>query len=919
MTILELSVASGHPLSVRRFNVSESVSSLFSVSVWARCLEADVDLEGILGKEASLHIVHGTVHVAGLGSRTWKGVCTHIEQVEGVSPQPGQKAESTYFLRIAPRAWLLTQRRGYRIYQHLSIPDIIDKLLSEWAITPVWKINRGSYPKLEYKVQYGESDYTFMSRLLEEAGIAFTLPDEAGSNLTFGDTLHQGPKRGGAAIHYVEEPSQSAEKEFVTNVRIAHEVRPGVHTIRDYDFRRPSFELFGPSARSPAPEDRYEQYHYQPASFLVEGAKGSGTPVADDRGTARNDQPFGKDRAERALLGRRMGKRQVAFDTNVPDVAPGSIFNIGQHPHPEVGEGTDLLMIELSIEGSPQDQWSISGRAVFTDMPHRPPLKTPKPRVNNVQSAVIVGPAGQEIHTDEFGRVRVQFPWDRQGKDDDGSTCWMRVHEGWGGAGYGWLNLPRVGHEVMVTFLEGDPDRPIVSGRLYNATHPVPYKLPDHKTVSTWKSDSSPGSNGFNEIKLEDLKSEELFYMQAEKNRRLLVKNDETLTVSHDRAKNVIAILTETVGGSRMQVTRAERHEMTNSDHVVLIKGNKKQLIRNNEDEVNQGFRRLLGGSDQDIVVRGVKRELDEWDLHSHVLGARRERVGRDQSMTVYQERHEKVKGTFAREAGKELHIVAGNKLVSEAPDVTMKGAGGFIRIDAVGVVISGTKVDINVSGSAGHGHGAHPREVVDAKPAQTRTSASWGAAEDKGHAGVDALREALIVKGKAGPDPTRTLDLIKMALSGDITTPHNGAVFWSGGKDVAGVVATQFAEARTAAGVPSARLEMTPGGSGLGAAVTSGADEWPGQIPAWLNISKRFALQASGDVHMIISYMPLSETAIFREEVKVLAANKKVTSINVWLMKKDAEGEYLKGPDGKHVLEQVTMSDVLKHPPKKP
>ena len=294
-----------------------------------------------------------------------------------------------------------------------------------------------------------------------------------------------------------------------------------------------------------------------------------------------------------------------------------------------------------------------------------------------VQTVKIVGPKSgdpttQEIHTDEFGRVRVQFPWDRQGKDDDGSTCWMRVNEGWGGAGYGWLNLPRVGHEVMVTFLEGDPDRPIVSGRLYNATHPVPYKLPDHKTVSTWKSDSSPGSNGFNEIKFEDMKGDELFFMQAEKNRRLLVKNDETLTVSHDRAKNVISVLTETVGGNRMQVTRNERHEMTNSDHVVLIKGNKKQLIRNNEDEVNQGFRKLLGGSDQDIVIRGVKRELDEWDLNTHVLGAKRERVGRDQSMTVYQERHEKVKGTFAREAGKELHIVAGDRLVGEAPDVTM-------------------------------------------------------------------------------------------------------------------------------------------------------------------------------------------------------------------------------------------------------
>ena len=719
MTILELSVASGHPLSVRRFTVSESVSSLFSVSVWARCLEADVDLEGILGKEASLHIVHGAVHVAGLGSRTWKGVCTHIEQVEGVSPQPGQKAESTYFLRIAPKAWLLTQRQGYRIYQHLSIPDIIDKLLAEWAITPVWKINRGSYPKLEYKVQYGESDYTFMSRLAEEAGIAFTFPDEGGTNITFGDKLHSGTKRGGAAIHYVEEPSQSAEKEFVTNVRIAHEVRPGVHTIRDYDFRRPSFELFGPSARSPAPEDRYEQYHYQPASFLVEGAKGSGTPVADDRGTARNEQPFGKERAERALLGRRMGKRQVAFDTNVPDVAPGSIFNIGQHPHPEVGEGTDLLMIELSIEGSPHDQWSISGRAVFTDMPHRPPLKTPKPRVNNVQSAVIVGPAGQEIHTDEFGRVRVQFPWDREGKNDDGSSCWIRVSQGWAGTGYGMIVLPRIGQEVLVGFLEGDPDAPIVVGRVFNATQLVPYKLPDHKTRSTWKSDTSPGGAGFNEIMFEDLKQRELVWMQAQKNLRKLVKNDETITIGHDRQKYVVNNETETTGVNRIEVTGVNRTEITDKDRTTFVGTDSLKMVWGDESEKTDGNMMLLVEKDQDIVIRKMKRERVEKDANLHVVGNRNERVDGTLSLTVDRNHHEKIVKNSALEAGEQIHFKAGSAMIIEATnDLTIKGPGGFIRIDSSGVTIRGTLVRINSGGSAGSGAGARPEEPEAAKVA---------------------------------------------------------------------------------------------------------------------------------------------------------------------------------------------------------
>ena len=238
MTILNLSVGSGEALSVRRFIVDEAISTLFNLRVWARTEASDVDLEGIVGQPASLDLTAGTKHVAGLGARSFHGVCHHAEQVHGVAPIAGQKAESTYLLHIAPKAWLLTQRRGNRIYQHLSIPDIVDKLLGEWGIQAVWQIHRGSYPKLEFKVQYGETDYAFMSRLVEEAGIAFTFPDAEKSNIVFGDELEKAKKRGGQAIPYVEEPNRASENEFVTNVHLSHEVRPGLTTARDYDFRK---------------------------------------------------------------------------------------------------------------------------------------------------------------------------------------------------------------------------------------------------------------------------------------------------------------------------------------------------------------------------------------------------------------------------------------------------------------------------------------------------------------------------------------------------------------------------------------------------------------------------------------------------------------------------------------------------------
>ena len=286
MSVLELSFEGGETsLSVRRFSVHEAVSSLFTVSVWARAENPSIDLEAIVGKQASLRVVSGQVFALNGGSRFWTGVVSSIEQVQAVQPGAGAKELSTYYLRIVPTLWLLTQRRGYRAFQHISIPDIVDRLLGEWSIAPLWKVDRAKYPKLEYRVQYGESDYVFFSRLLEEAGIAFTFPDDeaAGSKLLLSDELAVGALRSGGPLRFVDNPNQASEKEFVTNVRLLHEVRPGAHVIRDHDFRNPVFALRGEAHKADGPEDKYEQYHYEPGAFLVEGGKGGGTPAADDQ------------------------------------------------------------------------------------------------------------------------------------------------------------------------------------------------------------------------------------------------------------------------------------------------------------------------------------------------------------------------------------------------------------------------------------------------------------------------------------------------------------------------------------------------------------------------------------------------------------------------------------------------------------
>jgi type VI secretion system secreted protein VgrG len=716
MAVLELSFEGGEAsLSVRRFSVQESISSLFTVSVWARSKNDSLDLDSIVGKAASFRIVAGYQWALLGGARYWTGICSYMEQVQAEST-----GLSTYYLRIVPRLWLLTQRRGNRIYQHQSIPDILDDLLKEWSIKPEWQIDRGKYPKLEYKVQYGESDYAFLSRLLEEAGIAFVFPDDdaKGSKLTFSDKLHAGAPRPAPPIHFVDNPSQASEKEFVTDVRIASEVRPGAHTIRDHDFRNPAFRLFGEAPKAPAPEDAYEQYHYDPGAFLVEGAKGGDTPVADDQGVARYEQRYGKELAERSLLSARADKRSVSFDTNTIDLWPGQVFSIENHPHADLGAGQKLLVADFSAQGAPDEEWSMSARAVFVDAkaPYRPPIKTPKPVVYSVQSATVVGPKGQEIHTDEFGRVRVQFPWDREGKLDERSSCWIRVSQGWAGTGFGMIVLPRIQQEVLVAFLEGDPDQPIIVGRVFNATNQVPYKLPQHKTRSTWKSDSSLGGGGFNEIMFEDLKGKELVYVQAQKNLRKLVKNDETITVGNNRQKLVVVNETETTGANRTEVTGANRTEITGVNRTTVIGGNRSKQIGGDEIERTDGNLTSYIGKNQDITIKQTKREQIEGDSHLRVKGKRNQRVDGNQSLTVKKNRQEKVGKNHAMEVGEEIHLKAGTALVIEAAkDLTLKGPGGFIRIDAGGITIKGNVVKINSGGSAGSGSGASPEDPAEA------------------------------------------------------------------------------------------------------------------------------------------------------------------------------------------------------------
>ncbi|MBI4704072.1 MAG: type VI secretion system tip protein VgrG [Deltaproteobacteria bacterium] len=705
MSLLELSTSlPAAALSVRRFAVREAVSELFEVSVWAVSADQDIDLDALIDQPASLRVTTGRA------ARCWSGLCCYAEQLEA---QPS--GLSSYLVRIVPALWKLAQRRNYRIFQHLSVPAIARRLLDEWSIQATREIDAAAHPRIEYRVQYGESDYAFLSRLFEEAGIGFSFSGggAGGSGLVLSDKLEQCAARPGPALPWIQSPNQQTGGEHVTAVRVARRVRPGAVAIRDFDFRRPDFALLGEAQAAGPGEARYERCHYQPGAFLIEGPGAGGAGAAADADAGRHDHGWGQRCAERALQAERAGGRAVSFRTNAVDLAPGTVLSIDHHPRSDLGAGRRLLVLELSAEGEEAGEWTVSAMAVPADAPYRPPRRTPKPQIHGVQTALVVGPKGEAIHTDKYGRVRIQFPWDREGRGDESSSCWVRVSQGWAGKGFGAMAIPRVGQEVLVAFVGGDPDQPMVVGRVFNAVEAVPYRLPDHKTRSTWRSDSSPGSGGFNEILFEDQAGRELVYVQAERNLRRLVKQDETVTVGGNRQALVKGHEARKVARSRSELTGGNKVEIVGGSRTAAVRGRSQRRVREDEQAQIDGSLRAKVGGDHEIAIQQTERTLVAGDSHRRVHGDSRRRVDGTRSLTVGRDQHERVGANHALEAGGEIHLRAGASVVIDAgSELTIRAGGGYVRLDQSGVTIRGTLVRINSGGpDPGEGHGASPVE----------------------------------------------------------------------------------------------------------------------------------------------------------------------------------------------------------------
>src|SRR5215469_6518081 len=530
---------------------TEYLSEPFLFELSTLTEQDSVDASALVGKPAHVTLVDGDGN-----KRYIHGIVTQFSQDE---------RRCTAELR--PWIWMLSLTSDCRIFQNKTVPDILTAVFGDCGQTDYRSDLALSYSALDYCVQFQETAFEFVSRLMEEAGIAYYFAhSESAHTLVMIDDPSKYPACPHAdSLPFLPLPD---DRDWLTDVRVSsaslsRRVATAKFQTDDYNFITPSTEL-----KATAGNGSWQIYEY-PGRYT---AKSNGDTVAKRR----------MEEIE-ALV------KQLSGTSPLRHMSAGATFTMTKHPSAAFNGKYALYSVQHSAR---RREYVNIFTAFPADVPFRPPRRTARPQLVGAQTAVVVGPSGKEIWTDQYGRVKVQFHWDQKGRKDENSSCWIRVAQNWAGTGWGAFTLPRIGQEVVVSFLDGNPDRPLVTGCVYNGDNPVPYALPDEQTKTTLKSYSSQGGGGFNEIRFEDKKDSEQLFIQAQidfsitvlhdrtetvdHDDTVTVKNDRTVTVSEGNAVFAVSKGNETysVAGTRgITVTKAETHS-NKADYSQDVAGN---------------------------------------------------------------------------------------------------------------------------------------------------------------------------------------------------------------------------------------------------------------------------------------------------------------------------------------------------------
>jgi type VI secretion system secreted protein VgrG len=652
-----------HELRVVRFNGYEGMSELFAFEVALACAEHDLAFDDIVGKPATLDIRSGD------SVRHVHGIVSDFEQGE-----EGKKL-TAYRAVLVPLVWNLKNRRASKIFQNLAVPEIVKKVLdnAKIAASSYRFALQGSYKSREYCVQYRETDWGFVCRLLEEEGIAhFFDHTEDGHVLVFADSsAAYGAIAGKDTIVFRTSAGALLSDEHINQFHYSQRVRPEKVTLRDYNFKKPSLLLEGQAEKKPD----LEIYDY-PGDY---------------------DDPSEGTRLAKLRLEELRASTQTAEGLAVcPRLLPGFTFKMADHPRDDFNQTYLVTRVEhhgLGPDSGLEDEKVYEARfqVIPGGVPFRPALITPKPTIRGVQTAIVTGPGSDEICTDEYGRVKVHFHWDREGQTDDTSSCWIRVSQISAGSSWGAVFLPRVGHEVVVDFIEGDPDRPLVVGSVYHAVNKPPYSLPADKTKSTIKTNSSTGGGGFNEVRFEDKKGSEEFFMHAQKDLNVVVENDQTETVGRNDSLTVTGNLTLEVGGEVTFAAGGGGSSKENPTKGTLSGDVTLELKKNMTLTVDKDWTETIKGAASETVNKSKSVSVDE----NYTL-----KVTKDGTIKIDKNLKEEVGEKMSLVVGSELKVEVGDaKLtLSKSGDITVEGKK--ITVKGTGPVeVQGSKLQLKSDG----------------------------------------------------------------------------------------------------------------------------------------------------------------------------------------------------------------------------
>ncbi|RUV03001.1 type VI secretion system tip protein VgrG [Mesorhizobium sp. M6A.T.Cr.TU.017.01.1.1] len=532
-----------------------------------------------------------------------------------------------YEAAIRPWLWFLGNTTDCRIFQNMSVIEIVEEVFSKYSTAKFEKRLQGSYPPREYCVQYDETDLDFVQRLLEHEGILYFFEhDEGKHTLVLVDAMNKlKPAPGYEKVPYhFEGQGSRRDVEYITEWIPGSSVRPGAYVHTDYDFKKPGADLMAKSAQPFGHKLAAGENYRQPGAHLEVG---------------RGDSLAAIRREEIQAVHQRI----TAVGT-VRGLYSGCTFKLDGFPREDQNQEYLVVSAEYrlfdpgyrALADVESENFKVILGVAPTALAYRPPRITPRPIMRGPQTATVVGPSGEEIFTDKYARVKVQFHWDRLGKKDQNSSCFVRVSQTWAGSGWGFIQIPRIGQEVIVDFIEGDPDLPIITGRVYNASQMPPYGLPGSATQSGWKSDSSKGGGGYNELMFEDKAGSELVNFQAQKDHNLLIKNDRTKLVQHDQSDRIDHDAKHSVGHNL--------DEDVGNNKTVKVGVDQTTDIGNNDTETVGVNRSLTVGSNETIGIGSNSTET---------IGiAHTQTVGAVQTITVGAARVDSVGASETRTVG---------------------------------------------------------------------------------------------------------------------------------------------------------------------------------------------------------------------------------------------------------------------------